>query len=144
MIKRWKPAYFNQDEVHDLPSDAVMKYMAGDLNEFEAMRFVSDTITLAREKAYIRNIVEREDPRLEAAFVKELGTASSFWDQWIEACSGHYEDVKDFLYVIDMVADQLWDDLCIQDAYIDSLVKMRKEDGIDARESDQLELVFED
>lgn len=144
--ERWKPAYFNQDELLDLPSKHHKLYMdLLNLDEpMDSVRFVSDNLTLASEKAYIRNIVEREDPRVEAEFVKELGEQSSFWDQWFEACSGHYEDARDFLNVIDMVADQLWDDLCIQEAFLDDLIKMRKEEGNNDRRDAQLELMFED
>lgn len=145
--ERWKPAYFNQDELLDLPSWHHREYLELQglgVEPKEGWKFVSDNKALAAEAAYIRNIVEREDPRVEAEFVKELGASSQLWDQWMEACSGHFDDPSDFLNVIDMVADQLWDDLLIQDAYTDSLIKMRKEDGNDDRRGEQLELMFED
>jgi hypothetical protein len=84
----------------------------------------------AEETAYIRNIREVEDPRAEAKFVKELGVESEFWDQWIDACSGYFDEPSDFFNVIDMVADQLSDELATAEAHIDDLIKLRKEEGI--------------
>jgi hypothetical protein len=110
LIDRWKPAYFYQRELNNLcESVSIMK---------------------AEETAYIRNIREVEDPRAEAKFVKELGVESEFWDQWIAACSGYFDEPSDFFNVIDMVADQLSDELATAEAHIDDLIKLRKEEGI--------------
>lgn len=141
---RWndKP-YFNQDELMNLPHVMELSEVGSHTGlEPDRERRI---VIAANESAYSRGDI-LESPRLEADFVKALGRASRYWDQWLEACLGDdegwmpeiepagYPEEEKWLYLlIDDIADDLQAEYDYAFDYADRRIK-------EAKEEPQLEL----